>query len=142
MRAVLLHRDHLLLVNAWPASTGSDLWCAPGGGVAPHASLPDNLIREVHEETGLTVEVGEPCLVNEFHDPDGDYHQVEVFFRCALRDGTLREDWRDPERIVERRGWFDRDAARALHLRPASLPAVAWGAADAPAYDPLERLTR
>lgn len=141
VRAVLLHRDRLLLVNAWPAAKGSDLWCAPGGGVAPHASLPDNLIREVHEETGLTVAVEAPCLVNEFHDPEGDYHQVEVFFRCRLRDGALDDGWRDPERIVDRRGWFDREQVAGLHLRPLALPAVAWGAAGAPVYDPLERLT-
>ena len=45
-----------MLVNAW-ANARSDLWCAPGGGVEPGQSLPANLIREVHEETGLTIAV-------------------------------------------------------------------------------------
>ena len=67
-RALILHEDRLLLVNAYPAGR-SDLWCAPGGGVEAGASLHENLIREVHEETGLTIAVGPPALVNEFHDP-------------------------------------------------------------------------
>ncbi len=67
-RALILQDDRLLLVNAYPGGR-SDLWCAPGGGARPGKSLHDNLIREVHEETGLTVTVGLPCLINEFHDP-------------------------------------------------------------------------
>lgn len=63
VRGLILRDDRLLLVNAWPGGK-SDLLCAPGGGVEPGSSLPDNLIREVHEETGLTVAVGEVAMVN------------------------------------------------------------------------------
>ena len=59
-RAVLIVDNRLLLVNAYP-DHDSDLWCAPGGGVERGASLTDNLIREVYEETGLTVSVGAPA---------------------------------------------------------------------------------
>ncbi len=141
-RAILLHRDRLLLVNAWPEAKGSDLWCAPGGGVEPYSSLPDNLAREVREETGLDIAVGDPCLVNEFHDPARGFHQVELFFRCRLLSGTLSEDWRDPEGVVTRRAWVTRTEMAALRVKPSSLAAVAWRDADAPRYDPLERLTR
>ncbi|MEM1021733.1 MAG: NUDIX domain-containing protein, partial [Pseudomonadota bacterium] len=68
VRALILHQNRLLLVNAWGGGV-SDLWTAPGGGVERGASLPENLAREVHEETGLEIDVGAPCLVNEFHDP-------------------------------------------------------------------------
>src|SRR5690606_16990622 len=56
-RALILSEDRLLVVNAYPAGV-SDLWCAPGGGVHAGTSLPDNLAREVEEETGLRVAVG------------------------------------------------------------------------------------
>ena len=98
-RALILDRDRLLLVNAWPGGV-SDLWCAPGGGAEVGHSLPANLVREVHEETGLTVTVGAPALVNEYHDPATGFHQVEVFFRCTITGGTLSADWRDPEGVV------------------------------------------
>ena len=140
VRAVLLHQNRLLLVNAYPAARRSDLWCAPGGGVESHASLPDNLIREVHEETGLDVQVDAPCLINEFHDPDRAYHQVEVFFRCRLRRGALEDVWRDPEGVVTKRRWATRGEMATLRVKPGSLADVAWDAARPLLYDPLERL--
>ena len=87
-RAIIVRDGRLLLVNAFPGPT-SNLWCAPGGGAEPGQSLPDNLAREVYEETGLLTEVGAPCLVNEFHNPADDFHQVEVFFRCRIIAGEL-----------------------------------------------------
>ena len=139
-RAVILHADRLLLVNAWPAGT-SDLWCAPGGGVARGTSLPANLAREVHEETGLTIAVGAPCLVNEFHDPDSDFHQVDIYFRATITGGRLDDRWRDPEGIVTRRRWVARDQIGALRVKPDSLAQVAWGPGGL-LYDPLEPIIR
>ena len=115
-RAVILHDNRLLLVNAYrdPAAT---LWCAPGGGVERGSALPDN-------------------LMNEFHDPDRGFHQVEVFFRCTITAGMLAEGWADPEGIVTRRRFFTQDEVRDLRLKPDSLPRVAW--ARGFGYDPLE----
>ncbi len=136
VRAIILHANRLLLVNAWKGRT--HLWCAPGGGAEAHASLPDNLIREVLEETGLIITVGPPCLVNEFHDPKGDFHQVDIYFRCQIADPAMDANWRDPEGIVTHRRWVSRAEMAQLRVKPDSLAAVAWGDADAPGYDPLE----
>ena len=135
-RAVILHDDRLLLVNAY-ADANSTLWCAPGGGVEKGSSIPDNLIREVHEETGLTISVGPPCLINEFHDPKTGFHQIEVFFRCKITQGRLDPDWQDPERIVDRRRWVTREEMAGLRYKPDSLPEIAWRARSF-GYDPLE----
>ncbi len=139
VRALILHEDRLLLVNAWGGGV-SDLWCAPGGGVEPHASLPDNLIREVHEETGLTVRVGAPVLVNEFHAPERSFHQVDVYFRCEIVAGRLDDAWQDPEGIVTERRFFARAEMSGIRYKPDSLPEAAWGGAML--YDPLEPLVR
>jgi ADP-ribose pyrophosphatase YjhB (NUDIX family) len=139
VRAVILHEDRLLIVNAW-AGDDSALWCAPGGGVERGTSLPDNLIREVHEETGLHIAVGDPCLINEFNDPESGFHQVDVYFRATITGGALSDDWRDPEGIVTRRQFVTQDALRALHFKPDSLPEVAWG--QGVFYDPLEPIVR
>jgi len=135
-RAVILHDDRLLLVNAY-ADANSTLWCAPGGGVEKGSSIPDNLIREVHEETGLTISVGPPCLINEFHDPKTGFHQIEVFFRCKITQGRLDPDWQDPELIVDRRRWVTREEMAGLRYKPDSLPEIAWRDRSF-GYDPLE----
>ncbi|MEJ6478288.1 MAG: NUDIX hydrolase [Octadecabacter sp.] len=139
-RAVLMQENRLLLVNAYKGR--SDLWCAPGGGAELHQSLPDNLAREVFEETGLRIRVGLPCLLNEFHDPDGDFHQVDVYFRCTLESGALDDAWQDPEGIVTSRRWVTRAELAEMRVKPDSLAAVAWQDANAPVYDPLEPILR
>jgi ADP-ribose pyrophosphatase YjhB (NUDIX family) len=91
------------------------------------------------EETGLTIAVGPPVLVNEFHDPDTGFHQVDLFFRCTLLAGDLDETWTDPEGVVTERRFFSRTELAAGHVRfkPDSLTEAAWGT-EAALYDPLE----
>lgn len=139
VRAILMQDDRLLMVNAYGGGL-SDLWCAPGGGVMRGTSLPANLIREVHEETGLMIRVGPPCLVNEFHDPAGSFHQVDIYFRCTITGGSLTTDWRDPEGIVTERRFFSRAEMAGIRFKPDSLPHVAWGRGFG--YDPLEPIVR
>lgn len=137
VRAAILHRGRLLVVNAYPGQQ-SDLWALPGGGVEPGQSLPQNLIREVAEETGLAITIGAPFLVNEFHDPDSGFHQVDLFFRAVLTgDATVRLD--DPEGVVNRARWVSRDELAGLRHKPDSLGDAVWGDAAA-IYDPLERI--
>lgn len=136
VRGLVLHEDRLLVVNAWPGGV-SDLWCAPGGGVEPGQSLPENLRREIHEETGLDVEVGAPCLVNEFHDPAGSFHQIDLYFRARLVGGALDAAWRDPAGVVNARRFVTRAELAALRFKPDSLAAVAWGEGGV-SYDALE----
>lgn len=141
-RAVLVHDGRLLMVNAYADQRGG-LMCAPGGGVEVGASLPDNLQREVYEETGLRIRVGAPCLVNEFHDPGGSFHQVDIYFRCTLLSSpTLDPTWRDTDQIVVDRRWVTAAELRALHHKPDSLEAVAFGEGPAITYDPLEPIVR
>lgn len=142
VRALILSGDRLLLVNAF-AGNRSTLWCAPGGGVEAGSSLPDNLIREVHEETGLTIAPGPMVLVNEFHDPASGFHQVDVYFRADVVAGDLDPDWRDPEKVVTRRQFFSRAEMETgkLRFKPDLLVQAAWGDA-AGLYDPLEPIVR
>ncbi len=135
-RALILHQDRLLLVNAYPGAR-LGLWCAPGGGCEAGQSLPDNLTREVREETGLTISVGPPVLVNEFHDPDTGFHQIDLFFRCTLVGGDLDPGWTDPEGVVTDRRFFSRADLATIRFKPDSLPEAAWGNGAA-LYDPLE----
>ena len=141
VRGIILHENRLLLVNAYPGHE-SDLWCAPGGGAEPGQSLPDNLIREIAEETGLAVSVGSPCLVNEFHDPESGFHQVDIYFRCQIAGRhEVADGWSDPEGIVNRRRWVTRDEIASLRVKPDSLAEVAWTPGGL-FYDALEPIVR
>ncbi len=142
VRAILLHRGRLLVVNAYPAGQ-STLMCAPGGGVQKGTSLPENLRREVYEETGLHIFVGDPCLVNEFHDPGSGFHQVDVYFRCTV-DGAAQidPDWKDCEAIVSDRRWVTEAELAHLRHKPDSLGAVAFSDGVSINYDPLELIVR
>ena len=140
VRAVIVWQGRLLVVNAYPGGK-SDLWCAPGGGVERGTSLPENLIREVHEETGLRIAVGAPCLVNEFHDPGSGFHQVDVYFRATLADAAWPGGWVDPAGVVTQRRFVTEPELRGLRYKPDSLPDVAFGHGGI-LYDPLEPLVR
>ena len=140
VRAILLRENRLLLVNAWKGRT--HLWTCPGGGVELHQSLPDALMREVREETGLLIEVGQPCLINEFHDPMGSFHQVDIYFRGRILSGDPDGDWTDPEGIVSHRRWVSRAEMAGITVKPDSLAATVWSDAGALLYDPLEPIVR
>ncbi len=137
VRAVIVENDRLLIVNAWKSR--DHLWCAPGGGVEKNHSLPENLKREIQEETGVGIAVGPVCLINEFHVPPNGFHQVEIFFRCKIVSGTVTDEWTDPEGVVSKRRWVTLEEAKSVNIRPKSLAEVAWKDKAAPTfYDPLE----
>ncbi len=141
-RAILKHEGRLLLVNAYPDKQ-STLMCAPGGGVEVGASLPDNLRREVFEETGLDIMVGAPCLVNEFHDPKSGFHQVDVYFHCTINGSTeIDPNWQDSEAIVTKWQWVNQTELSDIHHKPDSLSAVAFDERIGITYDPLEVIVR
>lgn len=141
VRAILVEDGRLLMVNAWHTAK-SALMCAPGGGVEVGSSLPDNLVREVYEETGLTITVAAPCLVNEYHDAASQFHQVEVFFHCSIVPGTPRPtEWTDSENVVTERAWVTRAELAQVPHKPDSLAQIAFGDG-AISYDPLEPLAR
>ncbi len=137
VRAVILDRGRLLLVNAYPGPE-IDLWCAPGGGVEAGTSLPENLVREVREETGLTVRPGRLLAVSEFHDPGSGFHQVDLLYRAELLDPAAAATLADPLGVVDRLRWVDAAGLAALRFKPAVLTRIAFGPEGPVLYDPLE----
>ncbi|MEM7059988.1 MAG: NUDIX domain-containing protein [Pseudomonadota bacterium] len=123
-RALVLIDERLLLVNAYPGP-GSNLWCAPGGGCEAGESIPETLAREVHEETGLSIIVGDLAGAREFYNAGTGFHQAELFFHASA-DGPLPDGWDDPAGVVHARCLADRAMLPGLAHKPDNLAAMAF----------------
>lgn len=95
----------------------------PGGGVAWGETLAEALVRELAEETGLTVEVGAPAILSDTIDPSGAKHVVNIVFRCSVTGGSLTRTPEDPR--VEAVDLVAPSELHALDLRPPAAAAIA-----------------
>ena len=86
---VVLDGDRLLLVNT--RSTGK--WSFPGGRCEAGETDAAAAIREIREEPGIGVAIGEVLVEVEnywYDDTTGEaYHQSGIFFRCRPLTRTL-----------------------------------------------------
>jgi mutator protein MutT len=87
--AGLVFRDgRLLITQRPPGSHLEGLWEFPGGKCEPGETLEACLVRELREELGVTVHVGERVAEIAHDYPD---KQVRLhFFQCRLTDGEPR----------------------------------------------------
>ena len=101
---VVLDPDHrLLMVERGPGSTQPGKWCIPAGYVDYGEEVREAAAREVLEETGLVVTVGEVLQVmSNFHDPGK--LSVGIWFTGEVLGGELvaGDDATDA-------GWFQLD---------------------------------
>jgi 8-oxo-dGTP pyrophosphatase MutT (NUDIX family) len=91
-KAVIVQDGEVLLTcNLHPDDPDGEFFLLPGGGQQYGEPLADCLLREVLEETGYSVEVGDVLWVrdyvgasHEFAAYEPDVHQVEVMFSCTI----------------------------------------------------------
>ncbi len=82
--------QEILLTQLSDITTRPGAWTLPGGGVEHGEDPRAAVIREVQEETGLTVVVGRLLDVHSLHHegiaPDGtleDYHAIRLVFEAS-----------------------------------------------------------
>jgi ADP-ribose pyrophosphatase YjhB (NUDIX family) len=83
---VLIEDGQVLLLNQ-DTDTGRG-WSLPGGKVDERETIADALVREMHEETGLRVEVGRLLYVCD-HITD-DVHVVHLTFEVRRVGGHVK----------------------------------------------------
>jgi len=109
---------NVLLVRAAPHLTVAGQWFLPGGGLDHGEDPVDGLRRELQEETGLEIEVGDllGILSDVFTLPDGDsLHTLRIIYRVDGYAGDLRDEVGGSSDIAR---WVPIDGAAGLPLRP------------------------
>ncbi len=124
--AVIRRDDKVLLTRVSSRGYHSGQWSLPGGGVEHGERPADALVREVHEECGVTCEVGPLLDVIDDHfsgiAPNGrfeDFHSVMVLFAAEVPDDA------EP-RLTEEDGTTDAVEWVAIEdIRSAAVPTYA-----------------
>ncbi|EQD84399.1 ADP-ribose pyrophosphatase YjhB (NUDIX family) [Saccharopolyspora erythraea NRRL 2338] len=114
--AVRNERGEILLIH----KVDNDLWALPGGGHDAGESIADTVVREVQEETGLTIEVVR--LVGTYTNPhhvmaydDGEVRQqFSLCFEGRWIGGTPREDGSETKEVR----WVPPADLNGLNIHP------------------------
>ena len=95
----LVHRGDLLLLQdrSKPDWRG---WTMPGGHVEPGESIVDAVVREMQEETGLTILQPKLCGIKQFPIKEGRY--LVFLFETEQFEGSLRSSAEGQMRWIER----------------------------------------
>jgi ADP-ribose pyrophosphatase YjhB (NUDIX family) len=85
--AIIVEAGHLLLVRH--IKDGDSYWLLPGGGVDFGEPAGEALVREVKEETGLEITLGDLVFANDSIPPDQHRHMLNLYFTATVAGGTL-----------------------------------------------------
>jgi ADP-ribose pyrophosphatase YjhB (NUDIX family) len=114
--AVVQLNNRILLIRR-ANDPGKGLWSIPGGLIEVGESLRDAAKREVEEETGVAVEIGDllDVVENIVHDESGrvKFHYVLVDFKAKPVSGDVEIT---PSSEALEAGWFTPEEIRNLPL--------------------------
>lgn len=86
-KAFIVHQGKVLLVresSKYTDGSNAGSYDVVGGRVTPGERFDESLLREIREETGLTVRIGRPFFVNELRPVvrGEQWHVIGTFFEC------------------------------------------------------------
>jgi len=140
-KAVIVSDGAILLTrNLHPDDPDGDFYLLPGGGQRHGESLTDCLRREIREETGYPLVVGDVLWIrdyigarHEFAEHERDVHQVEVMFFCSIDATADVSEPTEPDPWQLSVDWVPIGGLSDLRFFPAALvPHVATLAARGP----------
>ncbi|MDB5325358.1 MAG: pyrophosphatase [Phycisphaerales bacterium] len=120
---LLVEHDRILLVGEGTLPSGERYFIPPGGGLElTDRSLVDCLQRELWEEVGIRVDVGDVVYAKEYVSRQTDTHHVELFFRVT-RQAEPAPGIPTPDRPST---WFTLEALQDVPVFPPELKDGLW----------------
>ena len=109
--AAVMIRDGKIFVTERGYGDYKDWWEFPGGKIEENESPRDAVSREIGEELGVSIGVGDRIYVIEYDYPD--FHLHMEAFACTLSGGEI--ELREHENAL----WLDRDSIDSVRWLPA-----------------------
>ncbi len=109
--AAVIIRDGKIFATERGYGNYKDWWEFPGGKIEESESPRDAVLREIEEELGVSIEVGDRIYVIEYDYPD--FHLHMEAFACTLSGGEI--ELREHENAL----WLDRDSIDSVRWLPA-----------------------
>ena len=78
VRAIIYREGKILAVKHRHGDQATPYYAVPGGGLDPHESLTECLIRELREETGVTAKAGKLLFIQQFPSSRARLGPLEV----------------------------------------------------------------
>ncbi|MBI2103152.1 NUDIX domain-containing protein [Candidatus Woesearchaeota archaeon] len=123
MKGFVVHNGRILILreaSSYKEGSNRGRYDIVGGRIKPGEHFSESLLREIKEETGLTVKIGRPFFVNEWRPQvKGEaWHVVATFLECeAVQQNVVLSD--DHDHFL----WIDPREFRNYNLIPNLHPA-------------------
>jgi 8-oxo-dGTP diphosphatase len=110
--------NRVLIAQRPPGKALAGLWEFPGGKLEPGERPEATLIRELHEEIGITVQ--ESCLapLTFASHAYADFHLLMPLYICRRWEGDVRA--REGQKLA----WVRANKLRGYEMPPADLPLI------------------
>lgn len=105
-------KGNVLVQNRRDAKWGGITF--PGGHIEPKESFTDAVIREVFEETGLTIQFPQLCGVKQWYENDGT-HYIVLCYKTNYYSGNLTSSDEGEVRWVRLADMHDMKLAGGMH---------------------------
>lgn len=108
--AVIIKKDGKILLGRRNKEPENGKWVLPGGKVEKFETIKDAAKRELLEEAGIEVEVGEPIGVYEIISPPKE-HRIIVYSWATVKSGNLK-----PSTDTSELRFFSKDEVKDIEL--------------------------